>query len=289
MARHASSSSSSLALALAAAVLLLAAAPAQAARRALFQAVGGEAVDMSAPDANPPLSFPSNETMTSSGDDASGAIRGSVERPPVGTPKRLLLQVVEEPMRPGPDAATTPSPLSSSAAANATESGRRRVRRTTTPAIGGNTTALVGNLTAAAESARALQNSTDEQRASAAVIEAGRRRRGAAARNGTEAGEVATESVPKCDDKTPPGDYSCAQQKEWGKCTESWMIEGGFCRRTCSSFPCADSLASVLEDVAKVVNATYPTQQQAVEMGGGGMNETSVDAAAPVEMAAPPV
>lgn len=35
-----------------------------------------------------------------------------------------------------------------------------------------------------------------------------------------------------CDDKPTPG-YTCAQQKSWGKCNETWMTGGGYCRQTC--------------------------------------------------------
>ena len=35
-----------------------------------------------------------------------------------------------------------------------------------------------------------------------------------------------------CADIAPPS-YTCAQQKEWGKCGEGWMVGGGFCAATC--------------------------------------------------------
>ena len=42
---------------------------------------------------------------------------------------------------------------------------------------------------------------------------------------------------PSCCDVQPPGGYSCSQQKEWGKCSENWLVVGngggGFCERTC--------------------------------------------------------
>lgn len=34
-------------------------------------------------------------------------------------------------------------------------------------------------------------------------------------------------------DKPTPDGYTCAQQKEWGKCGEGWMVSDGFCRATC--------------------------------------------------------
>ena len=43
--------------------------------------------------------------------------------------------------------------------------------------------------------------------------------------------------TPGCEDERPPSSrqYSCAQQKGWGKCGESWMK--GYCCKTC--FGCA--------------------------------------------------
>ena len=46
---------------------------------------------------------------------------------------------------------------------------------------------------------------------------------------GSEEGEGEEEVC--CD--TRPGDFSCRQEKEWGKCEEDWMERDGFCRRTC--------------------------------------------------------
>lgn len=44
-------------------------------------------------------------------------------------------------------------------------------------------------------------------------------------------------SDPACCDLQPPGVYSCAEQRAYGKCDEPWMIvgngNGGFCQRTC--------------------------------------------------------
>jgi hypothetical protein len=42
---------------------------------------------------------------------------------------------------------------------------------------------------------------------------------------------IAVAAVPElCTDKKPPGsNYTCAQQKKFGACEASWMLEGGFC------------------------------------------------------------
>ena len=37
----------------------------------------------------------------------------------------------------------------------------------------------------------------------------------------------------ECCDRRPPGQYSCAEQASWGKCAESWMRNGLYCRSTC--------------------------------------------------------
>eukprot|EP01026_Neomeris_dumetosa_P073011 TRINITY_DN7465_c0_g1_i1.p2 TRINITY_DN7465_c0_g1~~TRINITY_DN7465_c0_g1_i1.p2 ORF type:complete len:204 (-),score=36.04 TRINITY_DN7465_c0_g1_i1:221-832(-) len=36
-----------------------------------------------------------------------------------------------------------------------------------------------------------------------------------------------------CTDVAPAGEYTCAQQKDFGKCNSSWMVDGGFCNETC--------------------------------------------------------
>ena len=42
-----------------------------------------------------------------------------------------------------------------------------------------------------------------------------------------------------CNDSPPDGAYSCAQQKQWGKCGESWMQ--GHCQTACGT--CAKATA----------------------------------------------
>eukprot|EP01024_Parvocaulis_polyphysoides_P006947 TRINITY_DN1205_c0_g3_i1.p1 TRINITY_DN1205_c0_g3~~TRINITY_DN1205_c0_g3_i1.p1 ORF type:complete len:350 (-),score=44.10 TRINITY_DN1205_c0_g3_i1:1838-2746(-) len=36
-----------------------------------------------------------------------------------------------------------------------------------------------------------------------------------------------------CYDVTPPGHWTCKQQKDFGKCDRAWMTEGKFCQKTC--------------------------------------------------------
>ena len=37
-----------------------------------------------------------------------------------------------------------------------------------------------------------------------------------------------------CTDVSPPGRYTCEQQKSYGKCDEDWMVRGQFCAKTCT-------------------------------------------------------
>ena len=38
----------------------------------------------------------------------------------------------------------------------------------------------------------------------------------------------------------PPDDrFTCQQQAEFGKCQQSWMVEGNFCETTCGRNGCA--------------------------------------------------
>eukprot|EP01026_Neomeris_dumetosa_P000149 TRINITY_DN10036_c0_g1_i7.p1 TRINITY_DN10036_c0_g1~~TRINITY_DN10036_c0_g1_i7.p1 ORF type:complete len:319 (-),score=9.96 TRINITY_DN10036_c0_g1_i7:224-1087(-) len=43
-----------------------------------------------------------------------------------------------------------------------------------------------------------------------------------------------------CTDFSPDDEYSCSDQKKFGKCDMSWMIVGGFCQKTCGR--CQDSI-----------------------------------------------
>lgn len=39
-----------------------------------------------------------------------------------------------------------------------------------------------------------------------------------------------------CQDVAPDSTYTCAQQKGWGKCSESWMQ--GYCKKACGQCSC---------------------------------------------------
>ncbi|KAI3430666.1 hypothetical protein D9Q98_005258 [Chlorella vulgaris] len=42
-----------------------------------------------------------------------------------------------------------------------------------------------------------------------------------------------TDAAPACRDVPAPGAFTCKQQQSWGKCKETWMIQGGWCAATC--------------------------------------------------------
>eukprot|EP01097_Dermamoeba_algensis_P002012 TRINITY_DN1798_c0_g1_i2.p1 TRINITY_DN1798_c0_g1~~TRINITY_DN1798_c0_g1_i2.p1 ORF type:complete len:268 (-),score=23.20 TRINITY_DN1798_c0_g1_i2:115-918(-) len=46
-------------------------------------------------------------------------------------------------------------------------------------------------------------------------------------------GSTCSATASSCDDRPPDSNYSCAQQKSWGKCNESWMLSENFCCQTC--------------------------------------------------------
>eukprot|EP01024_Parvocaulis_polyphysoides_P018271 TRINITY_DN18079_c0_g1_i1.p1 TRINITY_DN18079_c0_g1~~TRINITY_DN18079_c0_g1_i1.p1 ORF type:complete len:267 (+),score=78.15 TRINITY_DN18079_c0_g1_i1:16-816(+) len=57
-----------------------------------------------------------------------------------------------------------------------------------------------------------------------------------------------------CDDVVPGTEYTCAQQKEFGKCEAAWMIAGNYCRKTCGR--CGDVTVEdgIVEEVAALVD-----------------------------------
>eukprot|EP01025_Chloroclados_australasicus_P046175 TRINITY_DN5093_c0_g1_i2.p1 TRINITY_DN5093_c0_g1~~TRINITY_DN5093_c0_g1_i2.p1 ORF type:complete len:685 (+),score=37.55 TRINITY_DN5093_c0_g1_i2:150-2204(+) len=50
-----------------------------------------------------------------------------------------------------------------------------------------------------------------------------------------------------CTDIAPGDSYTCLQQSEFGKCFESWMLAGDFCKKTCGR--CADSKVTECDDI----------------------------------------
>jgi mannan endo-1,4-beta-mannosidase len=52
-----------------------------------------------------------------------------------------------------------------------------------------------------------------------------------------------------CKDVPPSADYTCAQQKKWGKCGESWMT--GYCQITCGTCKQSRTLARELKKMKK--------------------------------------
>lgn len=52
---------------------------------------------------------------------------------------------------------------------------------------------------------------------------------------GSEAESVPSDSEDsnECTENQPPGEYTCDQQKGWGKCDEDWMKNANYCSVTC--------------------------------------------------------
>ena len=47
------------------------------------------------------------------------------------------------------------------------------------------------------------------------------------------AGAASSASAGKCRDTPTPDGNTCEQQKAWGKCSEKWISDNGYCRCTC--------------------------------------------------------
>ncbi len=59
--------------------------------------------------------------------------------------------------------------------------------------------------------------------------------------------------VAECTDIPPGEQYTCEQQRQFGKCTTLWMLQGGYCAQTCGLPPCS---APVAEGTLTIVEAT---------------------------------
>ena len=59
-----------------------------------------------------------------------------------------------------------------------------------------------------------------------------------------EASQGPSPAGSNCTDTQPPGDFTCEQQKDYGKCSASWMISGNFCQKTCGRCSGAPSPSS---------------------------------------------
>ncbi|KAL0040868.1 hypothetical protein WJX79_008001 [Trebouxia sp. C0005] len=49
----------------------------------------------------------------------------------------------------------------------------------------------------------------------------------------TPSGSSSSSSSGSCSDNPPSKQYSCAQQKSFGKCNQSFMTQGNYCAKTC--------------------------------------------------------
>lgn len=45
-------------------------------------------------------------------------------------------------------------------------------------------------------------------------------------------------AAPPCTDVPPDDRFTCQQQADFGKCQQSWMVEGNFCETTCGRNGC---------------------------------------------------
>lgn len=61
-----------------------------------------------------------------------------------------------------------------------------------------------------------------------------------------------------CTDNPPSAMYSCAQQKQWGKCSQWWMTSGNYCAATCGR--CSSSSTTACTDIPP--NSQYTCLQQ---------------------------
>lgn len=79
------------------------------------------------------------------------------------------------------------------------------------------------------------------------------------------AGVSAASTAAKCSDNVPPGGFTCAQQKGYGKCAESWMTSGGFCAKTCGRCTPAKRAdgTEIMDDDAGYVSVQSATSQAA--------------------------
>jgi len=52
--------------------------------------------------------------------------------------------------------------------------------------------------------------------------------------SGGDSGDVTViKDYKGCTDKAPADGYTCAEQAAWGKCDEAWIVDGGFCTKSC--------------------------------------------------------
>ena len=54
-------------------------------------------------------------------------------------------------------------------------------------------------------------------------------------------------------DRSPPGEHTCKEQKRWGKCNETWIVEGDYCQATCGR--CGNKTSATTETSTNLVRA----------------------------------
>eukprot|EP01025_Chloroclados_australasicus_P020953 TRINITY_DN2201_c4_g1_i7.p1 TRINITY_DN2201_c4_g1~~TRINITY_DN2201_c4_g1_i7.p1 ORF type:complete len:1178 (+),score=201.43 TRINITY_DN2201_c4_g1_i7:252-3785(+) len=96
----------------------------------------------------------------------------------------------------------------------------------------------------------------------------------------TETSEGGDDKVCECTDVPPPNpwEYTCEQQKDFGKCTESFMIDKNFCQITCGRCPCTpeELEEAMLSNSTEVLQATEDISALSAFVVGGTPSATPV-------------
>lgn len=71
----------------------------------------------------------------------------------------------------------------------------------------------------------------------------------------------------RCADVAAPGHHTCEQHAAWGKCEESWIADGGYCRRTCGkcSAGSANGVLSAVTERAKACGLDDATREDVAQ------------------------
>eukprot|EP01025_Chloroclados_australasicus_P060085 TRINITY_DN7667_c1_g1_i4.p1 TRINITY_DN7667_c1_g1~~TRINITY_DN7667_c1_g1_i4.p1 ORF type:complete len:732 (+),score=73.37 TRINITY_DN7667_c1_g1_i4:170-2365(+) len=64
-----------------------------------------------------------------------------------------------------------------------------------------------------------------------------------------------------CEDISPPGNYSCEDQKRFDKCGRKWMVDNDYCALTCGRCICSDYLTPTTEQQQQQLQISFLEQQ----------------------------
>lgn len=70
-----------------------------------------------------------------------------------------------------------------------------------------------------------------------------------------------------CQDIVPPGDHSCSVWKDWGKCSEIWLVSNNYCAATCSRCGSGASSGQGVSGDPKVQSFDGPSDSPAPPSG----------------------